>query len=136
LHKFVDEISIYLKAGNGGAGCISFRREKFIPLGGPDGGDGGKGGDVYFCADPRIINLSHLQKDREYKAENGKPGEGRNKSGRKGESMKKKTSFMTFQTLNHFYFAKVRAAVKGTLTLNLRGFRLRDLVSLASLLNK
>jgi len=87
LQKFVDEITIRVKAGNGGPGSVSFRREKYIPKGGPDGGDGGRGGDVYIQADPRIINLSHLQKDRLYKAKDGKNGQGQNKHGKDGENL-------------------------------------------------
>jgi len=58
--KFTDVISINIKAGNGGPGSVAFRKEKYIPYGGPDGGDGGKGGDVYVVADRRFYNLSHF----------------------------------------------------------------------------
>lgn len=74
MAKFTDVISIRIKAGNGGPGCIAFRKEKYIPFGGPDGGDGGKGGDVYVVADRRFYNLSHFFKDRVYKAGNGGQG--------------------------------------------------------------
>jgi len=87
LHKFVDEILINIKAGNGGPGSVSFRREKYIPKGGPDGGEGGEGGSVYIQIEKNIINLSHLNKDRIYGAENGHHGEGQNKSGKKGEDL-------------------------------------------------
>ena len=76
MAKFTDTISIRIKAGNGGKGSVSFHREKFIPRGGPDGGDGGKGGDVYIEADIRLHNLSHLFKDRIYKAGHGGQGMG------------------------------------------------------------
>ncbi len=87
MKHFTDEIKIRIKSGNGGSGAVSFRREKYIPRGGPDGGDGGKGGDVYFEADRRYYNLSHFFKDRLYKAENGKQGMGRNRHGRNGEDL-------------------------------------------------
>lgn len=87
MQKFIDEISIRVKSGDGGAGCVSFRREKYIEKGGPDGGDGGYGGNVYVQADPRIINLAHLKKDRLYAAGNGKPGQGRKKTGKNGEDL-------------------------------------------------
>jgi len=87
LHKFIDEIAIRVKAGDGGAGCVSYRREKYIPRGGPDGGDGGHGGNVYIKADQNILNLSHLRKDILYHAQNGRGGTGQNKSGKKGEDI-------------------------------------------------
>ena len=95
MFKFIDEIHIQVKAGNGGPGCISFRREKFIPLGGPDGGDGGKGGNVYIQSDPRIINLEHLQKDRCYSAGNGEHGSGVNRTGKDGEDITIKVPYGT-----------------------------------------
>ncbi|MDH5719877.1 MAG: GTPase ObgE [Spirochaetia bacterium] len=87
MHKFIDEIAIRVKAGDGGAGCVSYRREKYIPRGGPDGGDGGHGGNVYIKADQNILNLSHLRKDILYHAQNGRGGTGQNKSGKKGEDI-------------------------------------------------
>ncbi len=85
MYKFVDEIRIRVKAGNGGPGAISFRREKFVPMGGPDGGDGGRGGDIYLQPDQRVLNFSHLHKDRLYKAWNGRNGSGNNRSGSDGK---------------------------------------------------
>ncbi len=85
MAKFTDVINIRIRAGHGGAGCVSFRREKYIPNGGPDGGDGGKGGDVYVVADRRYYNLSHFFPGRVYSAENGQYGMGRNRYGRDGE---------------------------------------------------
>jgi len=82
--KFTDTIVVRVRAGKGGPGAVSFRREKYIPRGGPDGGDGGKGGNVYFQADGGYHNLSHLFKDRVYSAEKGKQGMGQNKHGRDG----------------------------------------------------
>lgn len=87
MPKFTDTISIRVKAGHGGKGSVSFHREKFIPRGGPDGGDGGKGGDVYVEADIKLYNLSHLFKDRIYKAENGSQGMGNNRHGRDGKDL-------------------------------------------------
>jgi len=85
--KFIDEASIYVKAGDGGSGCVSFRREKFVPRGGPDGGDGGRGGDVVFVASERMTSLLDFRYRREFKAEKGRPGQGSLKSGRKGRDL-------------------------------------------------
>lgn len=85
--KFVDEATITVAAGNGGAGCLSFRREKFIPRGGPDGGDGGDGGSVYLVADEALNTLVDYRHKRRFRAENGSPGEGRNRRGKSGEDL-------------------------------------------------
>lgn len=87
MAKFTDLISIHIKAGNGGPGSVAFRKEKYIPYGGPDGGDGGKGGDVYIEADRRYYNLSHFFSDRVYKAGNGGHGSGQNMHGKDGEDL-------------------------------------------------
>jgi GTPase len=87
MAKFTDTITIRIKAGDGGPGAVSFMREKYIPKGGPDGGDGGRGGDVYFEADRRYYNLSHFFRERLYRAENGKPGSGSHRSGKSGEDL-------------------------------------------------
>ncbi len=87
MAKFTDTITIRIKAGDGGPGAVSFMREKYIPRGGPDGGDGGKGGDIYFEADRRYYTLSHFFKDRLYRADNGKPGMGANRSGKNGNDL-------------------------------------------------
>ncbi|MGA2091883.1 MAG: GTPase ObgE [Sedimentisphaerales bacterium] len=84
---FVDEAKIWVKAGDGGNGCVSFRREKYIPKGGPDGGDGGKGGDVYFEAVDDVDTLSDFIGRHHWQAEDGKPGQGSNKSGAKGDDL-------------------------------------------------
>jgi GTPase len=81
---FVDEIDIFVKGGDGGAGCVSFRREKFVPRGGPDGGDGGDGGDVVLEADRAITTLLDYHYQRHYTAERGQHGKGANKHGRSG----------------------------------------------------
>src|SRR5918993_1459125 len=81
---FVDEVDIHVKAGHGGAGALSFRREKFVPKGGPDGGNGGKGGSVYLVADPHRNTLVHFRFNPEFEARRGGGGQGANKSGRDG----------------------------------------------------
>src|SRR5262245_57325085 len=81
---FVDEIDVFVKGGDGGAGCVSFRREKFVPRGGPDGGDGGDGGNVILEADPAITTLLDFHYQRHYTAERGQHGKGANKHGRSG----------------------------------------------------
>lgn len=82
--RFVDEAIITVQAGNGGNGCVSFRREKFIPLGGPDGGDGGDGGSVYLVADGNINTLADFRVQRTYRAEHGASGGGSQCTGRSG----------------------------------------------------
>ncbi|HXX00787.1 MAG TPA: GTPase ObgE, partial [Candidatus Acidoferrales bacterium] len=81
---FIDEAKIRVKAGDGGNGCMAFRREKFVPRGGPSGGDGGKGGDVVMESSERHNTLVHFRFNPEYKAERGRHGEGANKTGRDG----------------------------------------------------
>jgi GTP-binding protein len=81
---FIDEAKIRVKAGDGGNGCVAFRREKFVPRGGPSGGDGGKGGDVIMQSSERHNTLVHFRFHPEYKAERGRHGEGANKTGRDG----------------------------------------------------
>ena len=84
---FVDEIDIFVKGGDGGAGCISFRREKFVPRGGPDGGDGGDGGSVYLEADSALTTLLDYHYQRHYQAERGRHGEGNNRAGASGDDL-------------------------------------------------
>ena len=79
---FVDEVDILVEAGHGGAGCMSFRREKFVPRGGPDGGDGGKGGSVYAVATPHVNTLVSFRFNREFHARRGGHGEGSNRTGK------------------------------------------------------
>ena len=85
--KFIDEARITVQSGNGGAGCVSLRREKYIPKGGPDGGDGGRGGDVAFKVTTKKRTLYHLQFQKLYKAKNGSGGQGNNRAGRGGDGM-------------------------------------------------
>ena len=81
---FVDRIKVFAQAGNGGRGSVSFRREKFVPKGGPDGGDGGRGGDVILRADRHVDNLTNLFYEPLIKAKNGGHGMGKKMSGRAG----------------------------------------------------
>lgn len=87
MFGFSDETYIDVTSGNGGAGCVSFRREKFIPKGGPDGGDGGRGGDVVFVVKDNLRTLGHLKLVRVYRAENGRPGQGARCYGRDGRDV-------------------------------------------------
>jgi len=85
--KFVDEARIRVQAGNGGRGCLSFRREKFVPFGGPDGGDGGHGGTVYLLAAPGINTLADFRVERTFKAKSGESGSGNDCFGRGGDDL-------------------------------------------------
>ncbi|HOK46391.1 MAG TPA: GTPase ObgE [Bryobacteraceae bacterium] len=84
---FIDEAVIYVKAGDGGNGCVAFRREKYVPRGGPSGGDGGRGGDVVLVSSEHYNTLLHFRFNPEYRAERGRHGEGSNRTGRHGESI-------------------------------------------------
>jgi GTPase len=84
---FVDEAKIFVKAGNGGNGCVAFRREKYVPRGGPSGGDGGDGGSIYVEANPNDNTLLRYRYNREFKAERGRHGEGSNCTGHSGEDL-------------------------------------------------
>ena len=84
---FVDEAKIYVKAGNGGNGCVAFRREKFVPRGGPSGGDGGHGGSIYLEANAHDNTLLRYRYNREFKADRGRHGEGSNCSGHSGADL-------------------------------------------------
>jgi len=85
--KFVDYVKIYVKAGDGGRGCVSFRREKYVPKGGPDGGDGGKGGDVIIRASSELHTLLDHRYQKTYKAKRGEHGKGSNMKGKDGEDL-------------------------------------------------
>ena len=85
--KFLDQTKIYIKAGNGGSGSASFRREKFIEFGGPDGGDGGSGGSIVFVATENLNTLIDFRYQQHFKAENGQSGKGKKKTGRGGKDL-------------------------------------------------
>jgi len=85
--KFVDEARIHVKAGDGGNGCVSFRRERFVPRGGPNGGDGGKGGDVILQADAQLITLLDLTYPKQFRAQKGSHGKGKDQTGKNGEDL-------------------------------------------------
>lgn len=85
--QFVDQAKIHIEAGDGGNGIISWRREKYVPKGGPDGGNGGVGGSIYFEADPQLSTLLDFRYKRNYKAEDGQPGAGSNCTGRGGRDL-------------------------------------------------
>lgn len=95
MHKFVDEVLLRVQAGKGGAGEVSFLREKFMEYGGPDGGDGGDGGDVIFTTSEQLLALSHIRPEQVYKAKNGFPGEGSNCNGKKGADLVIRVPFGT-----------------------------------------
>jgi len=84
---FLDEATIHVRAGRGGNGCVAFRREKFVPRGGPSGGDGGDGGSVYLVGEAQRNTLYHLRFASLYPAERGRHGEGSNKTGRTGDDL-------------------------------------------------
>ena len=84
---FLDQITIRVEAGKGGDGATSFRREKYVPQGGPDGGDGGRGGHVIFETDEGLTTLHHLRYQRKIKAQNGMPGAGVKRTGKSGEDV-------------------------------------------------
>lgn len=85
--KFIDEVMVQVTAGNGGHGCMSFRREKYIPLGGPDGGDGGRGGSVYLIAQDGMTTLTDFRYMRHFKSESGQGGMGKQRFGKSGEDL-------------------------------------------------
>src|SRR5882724_5059894 len=88
---FIDEVNILVKGGNGGNGCMAFRREKFVPRGGPSGGDGGHGGDVIMVASQHHNTLLHFRFNPEHKATRGRHGEGSDRTGHDGASLEVST---------------------------------------------
>ena len=115
---FIDEARIRVKAGDGGNGCMAFRREKFVPRGGPSGGDGGHGGDVVMESSERHNTLVHFRFNPEYKGERGRHGEGSNKTGREGEGVVLKVPVgtivydeMTGEVVHDFSHADERVVV-------------------------
>jgi len=84
---FIDHAKIEVASGRGGAGCVSFRREKYVPKGGPDGGDGGRGGDVWLKVNPHVRTLLDCQETRRYRASNGGAGSGNNRTGKDGDDV-------------------------------------------------
>ncbi len=87
MSNFIDRVKIYVRAGHGGKGCVSFRREAYVPKGGPDGGDGGKGGDVIIRADRQLGTLIDLKYQQNYFAKNGEPGRGKQQTGADAEDV-------------------------------------------------
>ena len=87
---FIDEVRILVKAGDGGNGCLAFRREKYVPRGGPSGGDGGRGGDVVMVCSEHANTLLQFRFNPEHKAERGRHGEGSQRTGAEGESLEVK----------------------------------------------
>ena len=96
--KFLDQAKIYLKAGHGGNGCVSFRREKFIEFGGPDGGDGGKGGSIILKSERNLNTLIDFRYQQHFKSERGSDGKGKNQTGRGGKNLYLKVPIGTFKT--------------------------------------
>src|ERR671937_2426847 len=84
---FVDRVTLFVKGGDGGSGCCSFRREKYVPRGGPDGGDGGHGGSVWVEADPNLATLLDYHYRRHYEAQRGTHGQGANRRGANGDEL-------------------------------------------------
>ena len=85
--KFLDQAKIYIASGNGGDGCVSFRREKYIEFGGPNGGDGGKGGNIIFKVDDNLNTLIDFRYQQHFKAKKGENGRGKNQTGANGSNM-------------------------------------------------
>ncbi|GAC1337771.1 MAG: hypothetical protein NVSMB23_04690 [Myxococcales bacterium] len=117
--QFIDEAEVYVKAGDGGAGAVAFRREKFIPRGGPAGGDGGNGGDIVLETDERLTTLLDFRFKREYRARNGEPGRGRDQNGHAAPEMVLKVPPGTL----------VRDAATGDVVFDLRENGVRTLIA-------
>jgi GTPase len=109
---FVDEAKIYVKAGDGGNGCVAFRREKYVPRGGPSGGDGGRGGSVYLEANPNDNTLLRYRYNREFKADRGRHGEGSNCTGVSGDDtiLKVPVGTLVFDATGNVLLADLKRA--------------------------
>ena len=142
--KFLDEAKIYLKGGDGGPGCVSFRREKYVEFGGPDGGEGGKGGNIYFEAVDNLNTLIDFRYKQHFKAESGKNGAGKNRTGHNGKdilikvpvgtvilSEDKKKIFKDFKKKDRFLAVEGGIGVK-TINSNLQLIELQDVFNEAS----
>ena len=102
--KFLDQAKIYAKAGNGGSGSASFRREKFIEFGGPDGGDGGDGGSVILIAEENLNTLIDFRFQQYFKAEKGQSGMGRKKTGKAGKNLILKVTLILLKFMTTVIF--------------------------------
>ena len=136
---FTDYVKIIVKAGDGGNGAVSFRREKYVAAGGPDGGDGGKGGDVYFAVDPDANTLIDFRYKKKFKAENGNNGEGGHRYGKSGEDLTIKVPLGTI--IKDSATGKVLATGRQASNLNLSGespfqIRLDDATAVSLSLNQ
>src|SRR6185369_3372400 len=119
---FVDRVKVFAQAGSGGRGCVSFRREKFVPKGGPDGGDGGRGGDVILRADSHVDNLSNLFYEPIIKAKNGGHGMGKKMFGRSAPNkvVKVPVGTMVFRAEEKENVEQSLPAAAGTLNIERR----------------
>ena len=117
--KFLDQVKIFVKAGDGGSGSASFRREKFIEFGGPDGGDGGKGASINFKAERNLNTLIDYRYTQHFKAQKGQNGMSKNKTGRNGEDLYLKVPIGTqiFEEDNKTLFLILKMKKKNLLRL-------------------
>ena len=113
--KFLDQVKVYIKAGNGGKGSASFRREKFVEYGGPDGGDGGKGGSIILVSERNLNTLIDFRYQQHFKADKGRDGMGKNKTGKSGNDLILKVPIGT-QVLEEDNATVVYDFVKGNQT--------------------
>ena len=111
---FIDYVKITAKSGDGGNGAVTFRREKYVAAGGPDGGDGGRGGSIYFRVDPDVNTLLDFRYKRKFKAENGKNGEGSHRFGKSGEDLYIDVPIGTIvkDAEKHIFFKKFKKSEK------------------------
>ena len=105
--KFIDEAKVFVKSGDGGDGCLSFRREKYIEFGGPDGGNGGKGGDIVVVGTKSLNTLVDYRLKKHFKAKKGRSGSGRNRTGASGEDLTLKLPLGTEILINDEIIADV-----------------------------